>query len=39
MHDKELYERLNFVVNNDFKRRTYTEGVKMASWKSRSKWI
>lgn len=27
MYDKELYERLNFVVNNDFKRLTYTEGV------------
>ena len=29
MYDKELYERLNFVVNNDFKRLTYTEGVKI----------
>lgn len=27
MYDKELYERLNFVVNNDFKRLTYTEGI------------
>lgn len=29
MYDKELYERLNFVVNNDFKRLTYTEGIKI----------
>jgi asparaginyl-tRNA synthetase len=29
MYDKELIERLNFVVNNDFKRLTYTEGVKI----------
>nr|MBP6260652.1 asparagine--tRNA ligase [Paludibacter sp.] len=29
MYDKELYERLNFVVNNDFERVTYTEGVKI----------
>ena len=27
MYDKELIERLNFVVNNNFKRLTYTEGV------------
>lgn len=27
MYDKELIDRLNFVVNNDFKRLTYTEGV------------
>ena len=27
MYDKELHERLNFVVNNDFKRLTYTEGI------------
>jgi asparaginyl-tRNA synthetase len=27
MYDKELYDRLNFVVNNDFKRLTYTEGI------------
>lgn len=27
MYDKELYERLQFVVDNDFKRLTYTEGV------------
>ncbi|NDW10257.1 asparagine--tRNA ligase [Dysgonomonas sp. 520] len=27
--DKELIERLNFVVNNDFVRLTYTEGVKI----------
>ncbi|MBQ0082115.1 MAG: asparagine--tRNA ligase [bacterium] len=29
MFDKELIERLNFVVNNDFKRLTYTEGVEI----------
>jgi len=29
MYDKELYDRLNFVVNNDFKRLTYTEGIKI----------
>lgn len=29
MYDKELYERLNFVVNNDFKRLTYTEGIEI----------
>ncbi len=29
MYDKELYERLNFVVDNDFKRLTYTEGVEI----------
>lgn len=29
MYDKELFDRLNFVVNNDFKRLTYTEGVKI----------
>ena len=27
--DKELPERLNFVVNSEFKRLTYTEGVKI----------
>ena len=27
MYDKELYERLQFVVENDFKRLTYTDGV------------
>ncbi|MDR0834142.1 MAG: asparagine--tRNA ligase [Candidatus Symbiothrix sp.] len=27
MYDNELLERLNFVINNDFKRLTYTEGV------------
>lgn len=27
MFDKELIERLNFVINNDFVRLTYTEGV------------
>jgi len=27
MYDKELFDRLNFVVNNDFKRLTYTEGI------------
>jgi asparaginyl-tRNA synthetase len=29
MYDKELVERLNFVVNNDFIRLTYTEGIKI----------
>ncbi|MDR0332087.1 MAG: asparagine--tRNA ligase [Dysgonamonadaceae bacterium] len=29
MYDKELIERLNFVVENDFVRLTYTEGVKI----------
>ena len=29
MFDKELLERLNFVVDNDFQRLTYTEGVKI----------
>jgi len=29
MYDKELVERLNFVVKNDFVRLTYTEGVKI----------
>lgn len=29
MYDKELIERLNFVVENDFKRLSYTEGVKI----------
>ena len=29
MFDKGLIERLNFVVNNDFKRLTYTEGVEI----------
>lgn len=29
MYDKELIERLNFVVSNDFKRLTYTEGIKI----------
>ena len=29
MYDKELIERLEFVVNNDFKRLTYTEGVEI----------
>ncbi len=27
MYDKELIERLNFVVNNDFIRLTYTDGI------------
>jgi len=27
LYDKELFDRLNFVVNNDFKRLTYTEGI------------
>lgn len=29
MYDKELYERLNFVVENDFKRLTYTDGIEI----------
>lgn len=29
MFDKELIERLNFVVNNDFKRLAYTEAVEI----------
>lgn len=29
MYDKELIERLNFVINNDFKRLTYTEGIRI----------
>ena len=29
MFDKGLIERLNFVINNDFKRLTYTEGVEI----------
>jgi len=29
MYDKELIERLNFVINNEFKRLTYTEGVEI----------
>lgn len=29
MYDKELIERLKFVVENDFKRLTYTEGVQI----------
>ncbi|MDH8702446.1 asparaginyl-tRNA synthetase [Dysgonomonadaceae bacterium PH5-43] len=29
MYDNELIERLNFVVNNDFVRLTYTEGVEI----------
>ena len=29
MWDPELIERLNFVVNNDFKRLTYTEGIEI----------
>ncbi len=29
MYDKELIERLNFVVDNEFVRLTYTEGVKI----------
>jgi asparaginyl-tRNA synthetase len=29
MYDKELLERLNFVVNNPFKRLTYTEAVEI----------
>lgn len=29
MYDKELIERLNFVVNNDFERVTYTKGIEI----------
>ncbi|HPG32278.1 MAG: asparagine--tRNA ligase [Lentimicrobiaceae bacterium] len=29
MYDNELIERLKFVVNNDFKRLTYTEGIEI----------
>jgi asparaginyl-tRNA synthetase len=29
MYDKELIERLNFVLANDFKRLAYTEGIKI----------
>ncbi len=29
MYDNELIERLNFVVNNDFIRLSYTEGIKI----------
>ena len=29
MYDKELVDRLNFVIENDFVRLTYTEGVKI----------
>jgi len=29
MFDKELIDRLNFVLNHDFKRLTYTEGVEI----------
>jgi len=29
MYDKELLDRLNFVINNKFVRLTYTEGVKI----------
>ncbi len=29
MYDKELLERLQFVLENDFKRLTYTEGIKI----------
>lgn len=29
MYDKELIERLNFVVANDFKRLAYTEGIQI----------
>ena len=29
MYDKELIERLKFVVENDFKRLTYTEGISI----------
>lgn len=29
LYDKELIERLNFVVNNDFIRLTYTDGVEI----------
>ncbi len=29
MYDNELIDRLNFVVNNDFQRLTYTEGIEI----------
>jgi asparaginyl-tRNA synthetase len=29
MYDKDLIERLNFVIANDFKRLTYTEGIEI----------
>lgn len=29
MYDKELIERLNFVIENDFKRLAYTEGIEI----------
>jgi len=29
MYDNELFDRLNFVVNNDFKRLAYTEGIEI----------
>ena len=29
MYDKELIDRLKFVVNNDFQRLTYTEGIRI----------
>jgi asparaginyl-tRNA synthetase len=29
MYDKELFERLRFVVDNDFMRLTYTEGIEI----------
>ena len=29
MYDKDLVSRLEFVLNNDFVRLTYTEGVKI----------
>ena len=29
MYDKELIERLHFVINNDFVRLSYTEGIKI----------
>ncbi len=29
MYDKDLIDRLNFVVNNDFQRLTYTEGIEI----------
>jgi asparaginyl-tRNA synthetase len=29
MYDTELFDRLNFVVNNDFKRLSYTDGVEI----------
>ena len=36
MYDKELVERLHFVLDNDFVRLSYTEGVKILRSRDRS---